>query len=131
MIIAGFSAYSRVIDWARFAPLARAWARTSSSTWRTSRASSTGLYPNPVPHADVVTYPAQATARTAQRLILARPNNEDRKKINSLAFPGTQGGPLMHVIAAKAVALLEALQPDFKQYQRQVVANSRPVRARW
>ena len=91
----------------------------------------TGIYPNPVTHADVVTTTTHKTLRGPRGgLILARPNDEIAKKLNSLVFPGTQGGPLMHVIAAKAVALLEAMQPEFKDYQRQVVANARALCAR-
>ena len=87
-----------------------------------------GIYPNPVPHADVVTTTTHKTLRGPRGgLILARPNDEIHKKLNSLVFPGTQGGPLMHVIAAKAVALLEALQPDFVAYQKQVLANARAM----
>jgi glycine hydroxymethyltransferase len=86
-----------------------------------------GRLPEPVPHADVVTTTTHKTLRGPRGgLILARPHDELHKKFNSLIFPGTQGGPLMHVIAAKAVAFLEALQPDFAGYQRQVVANARP-----
>jgi glycine hydroxymethyltransferase len=90
-----------------------------------------GIYPNPVPHADVVTTTTHKTLRGPRGgLILARANDEITKKLNSLVFPGTQGGPLMHVIAAKAVALLEALQPEFKEYQRQVLTNARAMAAR-
>jgi glycine hydroxymethyltransferase len=87
-----------------------------------------GVYPNPIPYADVVTTTTHKTLRGPRGgLILARKNDELTKKFNSLVFPGTQGGPLMHVIAAKAVAFLEALQPEFKDYQRQVVANARAM----
>ena len=90
-----------------------------------------GMYPNPVPYADVVTTTTHKTLRGPRGgLILARANDEITKKLNSLVFPGTQGGPLMHVIAAKAVAFLEALQPEFKDYQKQVVANARAMAAR-
>jgi glycine hydroxymethyltransferase len=83
-----------------------------------------------VPHADVVTTTTHKTLRGPRGgLILARPNDDLHKKLNSLIFPGTQGGPLMHVIAAKAVAFLEALQPGFKDYQRQVVANAKIMAA--
>ncbi len=89
-----------------------------------------GLYPNPVPIADVVTTTTHKTLRGPRGgLILARANDVITKKLNSMVFPGTQGGPLMHVIAAKAVALLEALQPDFRLYQQQVVANARAMSA--
>jgi glycine hydroxymethyltransferase len=87
-----------------------------------------GIYPNPVPHAHVVTTTTHKTLRGPRGgMILARSNPEIEKKLNSLVFPGTQGGPLMHVIAAKAVALLEALQPEFKTYQAQVLANARAM----
>jgi glycine hydroxymethyltransferase len=90
-----------------------------------------GLYPNPLPHADVVTTTTHKTLRGPRGgLILARANEEITRKLNSLVFPGTQGGPLMHVIAAKAVALLEALQPEFKDYQQQVLSNARAMAAR-
>jgi glycine hydroxymethyltransferase len=92
----------------------------------------TGEYPNPVPYADVVTTTTHKTLRGPRGgLILARANEAITKKLSSLVFPGTQGGPLMHVIAAKAVALLEALQPEFKDYQKQVVANARAMAARF
>jgi glycine hydroxymethyltransferase len=88
----------------------------------------TGLSPNPIPFADVVTTTTHKTLRGPRGgMILARSNPEIEKKLNSLVFPGTQGGPLMHVIAAKAVAFREALQPDFKAYQQQVLANSRAM----
>jgi hypothetical protein len=87
-----------------------------------------GAHPSPIPHAHVVTTTTHKTLRGPRGgLILARPHDELHKKFNSLIFPGTQGGPLMHVIAAKAVAFLEALQPEFKDYQRQVVANARAM----
>jgi glycine hydroxymethyltransferase len=129
LIIAGFSAYSRVIDWARF----RAIADAVGAYFLVDMAHVAGLvaageYPSPVPHADVVTTTTHKTLRGPRGgLILARANDELTKKFNSLIFPGTQGGPLMHVIAAKAVAFLEALQPEFKVYQRQVVANARAM----
>jgi glycine hydroxymethyltransferase len=129
LIIAGFSAYSRVIDWARF----RAIADAVGAYFLVDMAHVAGLvaageYPSPVPHADVVTTTTHKTLRGPRGgLILARANDELTKKFNSLIFPGTQGGPLMHVIAAKAVAFLEALQPEFKDYQRQVVANARAM----
>jgi glycine hydroxymethyltransferase len=91
----------------------------------------TGHYPNPLPFADVVTTTTHKTLRGPRGgLILARENPELTKKLNSMVFPGTQGGPLMHVIAAKAVAFLEALQPEFKAYQAQVLANARAMCAR-
>jgi glycine hydroxymethyltransferase len=132
MIIAGFSAYSRVIDWAKFAEIAKsAGAYFVVDMAHVAGLVAAGIYPNPVPHADVVTTTTHKTLRGPRGgLILARPNDEITKKLNSLVFPGTQGGPLMHVIAAKAVALLEALQPEFKDYQRQVLANARAMAAR-
>src|ERR1700683_3621753 len=129
MIIAGFSAYSRIIDWARFAAIAKSvGAYFVVDMAHVAGLVATGHYPNPVPHADVVTSTTHKTLRGPRGgLILARPNDEIAKKLNSLVFPGTQGGPLEHVIAAKAVAFLEALQPEFKEYQRQVVANARAL----
>ncbi|MDX9875779.1 MAG: serine hydroxymethyltransferase, partial [Spongiibacteraceae bacterium] len=89
-----------------------------------------GLYPNPVPLADVVTTTTHKTLRGPRGgLILARRNDEITRKLNSAVFPGTQGGPLMHVIAAKAVAFLEALQPEFRTYQQQVLNNARAMAA--
>src|SRR5690606_30935067 len=89
-----------------------------------------GLYPNPTQIADVTTSTTHKTLRGPRGgIILAKSNPEIEKKLNSLVFPGTQGGPLMHVIAAKAVAFKEALQPEFKQYQQQVVANARAMAA--
>jgi glycine hydroxymethyltransferase len=129
MIVAGFSAYSRIIDWAKF----RAIADSVGAYFVVDMAHvaglvATGLYPNPIPFADVATTTTHKTLRGPRGgLILARPNPEVHKKLNSMVFPGTQGGPLMHVIAAKAVAFLEALQPDFKTYCTQVVANARAM----
>jgi glycine hydroxymethyltransferase len=132
MIIAGFSAYSRVVDWARFAAIAKSvGAYLVVDMAHVAGLVAAGIYPNPVPHADVVTTTTHKTLRGPRGgLILARGNEEIAKKLNSLIFPGTQGGPLMHVIAAKAVALLEALQPDFAAYQRKVLANARAMAAR-
>jgi len=132
MIVAGFSAYSRVIDWARFGAIARSvGAYLVVDMAHVAGLVAMGLYPNPIPHADVVTTTTHKTLRGPRGgLILARENEEIAKKLNSLVFPGTQGGPLMHVIAAKAVALLEALQPEFKAYQEQVLKNSRAMSAR-
>jgi glycine hydroxymethyltransferase len=131
MVIAGFSAYSRVIDWSRFRKIADAvGAFFVVDMAHVAGLVAAGAYPNPVPHADVVTTTTHKTLRGPRGgLILARFNPEIEKKLNSLVFPGTQGGPLMHVIAAKAVALLEALQPEFKGYQQQVVANARAMAA--
>src|SRR5258708_30195329 len=85
-----------------------------------------GLYPHPVPFADIVTTTTHKTLRGPRGgLILAKANSEIEKKLNSMVFPGIQGGPLMHVIAAKAVALKEALQPEFVEYQKQIVKNAK------
>ncbi len=129
MILAGFSAYSRVIDWARFRAIADAvGAYFVVDMAHVAGLVAGGVYPNPVPHADVVTTTTHKTLRGPRGgLILARENPELHKKLNSMIFPGTQGGPLMHVIAGKAVALLEALLPEFKVYQQQVVANARAL----
>ena len=131
MIIAGFSAYSRVLDWARFRAIAdEVGALLLVDMAHVAGLVATGHYPNPVPYADVVTTTTHKTLRGPRGgLILARANDAITKKLNSLVFPGTQGGPLMHVIAAKAVALLEALQPEFKVYQGQVIANARAMSA--
>jgi glycine hydroxymethyltransferase len=129
MIVAGFSAYSRIIDWARF----RAIADSVGAYFFVDMAHvaglvAAGMYPNPVPFADMVTTTTHKTLRGPRGgLILARPHADLHKKLNSIVFPGTQGGPLMHVIAAKAVAFLEALQPEFKIYSQQVVANARAM----
>ncbi len=132
MIIAGFSAYSRIVDWARFAAIAKSvGAYFVVDMAHVAGLVAAGIYPNPLPHADVVTTTTHKTLRGPRGgLILARANDEITRKLNSLVFPGTQGGPLMHVIAAKAVALLEALQPQFRDYQRQVLANARAMAAR-
>ena len=129
VIVAGFSAYSRVIDWARF----RAIADSVGAYFFVDMAHvaglvAAGIYPNPVPFADVVTTTTHKTLRGPRGgLILARPHADLHKKFNSMVFPGIQGGPLMHVIAAKAVAFLEALQPEFKVYSAQVIANARTM----
>jgi glycine hydroxymethyltransferase len=129
MIVAGFSAYSRVIDWGRF----RAIADSVGALFFVDMAHvagliASGLYPNPVPFADVVTTTTHKTLRGPRGgLILARANPDIQKKLNSMVFPGIQGGPLMHVIAAKAVAFQEALQPEFKAYSAQVIANARAM----
>jgi len=129
MIIAGFSAYSRVVDWQRFRAIAdQVGAYFVVDMAHVAGLVAAGVYPTPVPIADVTTTTTHKTLRGPRGgLILARANPEIEKKLNSLVFPGIQGGPLMHVIAAKAVALLEALQPEFVDYQRQVVANARAM----
>jgi glycine hydroxymethyltransferase len=129
MIVAGFSAYSRVMDWARF----RAIADSVGAYLFVDMAHVAGLvaageYPNPIPHAHVVTTTTHKTLRGPRGgLILAAANEEIEKKLNSAVFPGGQGGPLMHVIAAKAVSFKEAMAPEFKTYQQQVVKNARAM----
>jgi glycine hydroxymethyltransferase len=127
LVIAGFSAYSRVIDWSRFRKIADAvGAYFLVDMAHVAGLVATGAYPSPIPFADVVTTTTHKTLRGPRGgLILARANDEITKKLNSLIFPGTQGGPLMHVIAAKAVAFLEAMQPEFTGYQQLVVENAR------
>ena len=127
LIIGGFSAYSQKIDWAKFREIADsvgAWLLVDMA--HVAGLVATGHYPNPVPHADVVTTTTHKTLRGPRGgLILAKANDEITKKFNSLVFPGTQGGPLMHVIAAKAVAFKEALEPSFSDYQEQVIKNAK------
>ncbi len=131
MLIGGFSAYSRHVDWARLRAIADsvdAWFLVDMA--HVAGLVAAGLYPNPVPHAHVVTSTTHKTLRGPRGgMILAQADPEVEKKLNSLVFPGTQGGPLMHVIAAKAVAFLEALQPDFRAYQQAVVDNARAMAA--
>jgi len=129
MIIAGFSAYSRVIDWQRFRDVADSvGAYLMVDMAHVAGLVATGHYPNPVPVADVVTSTTHKTLRGPRGgLILARKNDELTRRFDSLVFPGTQGGPLMHVIAAKAVAFLEAMDPAFADYQGRVVENARAM----
>ncbi|SIR03277.1 glycine hydroxymethyltransferase [Aromatoleum tolulyticum] len=129
MIVAGFSAYSRVVDWKRFRDIAdQVGAKLFVDMAHVAGLVAAGLYPNPIPFADVVTTTTHKTLRGPRGgLILARANAELEKKLNAVVFPGIQGGPLMHVIAAKAVALKEALQPEFRAYQQQVVKNARAM----
>ncbi|MBT5098148.1 MAG: serine hydroxymethyltransferase [Proteobacteria bacterium] len=129
MLIAGFSAYSKVWDWARFREIAdMVGAYLLVDMAHVSGLIAADMYPNPVSVADVVTSTTHKTLRGPRGgIIIARKNDEITKKINSMVFPGMQGGPLMHVIAAKAVAFKEALQPEFKEYQKQVVANARAM----
>ena len=129
MIVAGFSAYSRIVDWGRFRAIADAvGAYLFVDMAHVAGLVASGLYPSPIPVADVVTTTTHKTLRGPRGgLILARSNPDLEKRFNSLVFPGTQGGPLMHVIAAKAVALQEALQPEFREYSRQVVSNARAM----
>jgi glycine hydroxymethyltransferase len=127
VVVAGFSAYSRIVDWERFRVIAdEVGAYFFVDMAHVAGLVAAGIYPNPVPIADITTTTTHKTLRGPRGgMILARENEELTKKINSLVFPGTQGGPLMHVIAAKAVALKEALEPDFKDYQVRVVENAR------
>jgi len=129
MIIAGFSAYSRVVDWQRFRDIADSvGAYLVVDMAHVAGLVAAGVYPSPVNIADVTTSTTHKTLRGPRGgIILARANPEIEKKLNSLVFPGTQGGPLMHVIAAKAVAFKEALEPEFKNYQEQVVKNARAM----
>ena len=129
MIIGGFSAYSRIVDWQRLRDIAdEVGAYLMVDMAHVAGLVATGLYPNPVPLADVTTTTTHKTLRGPRGgLILAKANPDIEKKLNSMVFPGMQGGPLMHVIAAKAVALKEALQPEFKAYQTQVLTNARTM----
>lgn len=129
MIVAGFSAYSRVVDWQRFRAIAdEVGALLFVDMAHVAGLVAAGVYPNPVQIADVTTSTTHKTLRGPRGgIILAKANAEIEKKLNSTVFPGTQGGPLMHVIAAKAVAFKEALQPEFRAYQQQVVANARAM----
>ena len=129
MIVGGFSAYSRVADWQRFRDIAdKVGAYLFVDMAHVAGLVAAGVYPSPVQIADVTTSTTHKTLRGPRGgIILAKANPEIEKKLNSLVFPGTQGGPLMHVIAAKAVAFKEALQPEFKTYQQQVVNNARAM----
>ena len=129
MIVAGFSAYSRVVDWQRFRAIAdEVGALLFVDMAHVAGLVAAGVYPSPVQIADVTTSTTHKTLRGPRGgIILAKANAEIEKKLNSTVFPGTQGGPLMHVIAAKAVAFKEALQPEFRDYQQQVVANARAM----
>jgi len=129
MVIAGFSAYSRVVDWDRFRTIADdVGAYLFVDMAHVAGLIATGDYPSPIKIADVVTTTTHKTLRGPRGgLILARANEEIEKKLNSAIFPGIQGGPLMHIIAAKAVAFKEAMSDDFKAYQKQVVVNARAM----
>lgn len=126
LIIAGFSAYSQLIDWERFRKIADSvGAYLMADMAHVAGLVAAGLYPSPIPYADVVTTTTHKTLRGPRGgLILAKENVDIEKRLNSAVFPGTQGGPLMHVIAAKAVSFAEALKPDFKIYQKQVIINA-------
>ena len=129
MIIAGFSAYSRVVDWARFRAIAdEVGAYLMVDMAHVAGLIAAGVYPSPVQYADVVTSTTHKTLRGPRGgIILGKANPDLEKKINSAIFPGIQGGPLEHVIAAKAVAFKEALEPEFKTYQQQVVKNAKAM----
>ena len=127
LVIAGFSAYSQIVDWARFRQIADSvGAYLMVDMAHVAGLVATGHYPNPIPYADVCTTTTHKTLRGPRGgMILARENEALTKKFNSLVFPGTQGGPLMHVIAAKAIAFKEAMEPSFKDYQGEVCANAK------
>lgn len=129
MIVAGFSAYSQVLDFARFRAIAdKVGAYLFVDMAHVAGLVAAGVYPNPVPFADVVTTTTHKTLRGPRGgLILARANEEIEKKLNSAVFPSAQGGPLEHVIAAKAVCFKEALEPGFKDYQAQVIRNAKAM----
>jgi len=129
LLVAGFSAYSRVLDFARFRAIADGvGAILLVDMAHVAGLVAAGVYPNPVPYADVVTTTTHKTLRGPRGgIILGRANAELEKKIASSVFPGTQGGPLMHVIAAKALALKEAMDPAFAAYQKQVVGNAQAM----
>jgi glycine hydroxymethyltransferase len=133
LIVAGFSAYSRIIDWQQFRDIAdEIGAYLMVDMAHVAGLVAVGLYPSPIQIADVTTTTTHKTLRGPRGgMILARSNPEIEKKINSAIFPGLQGGPLMHVIAAKAVALKEALAPEFKDYQQQVLKNARIMAQRF
>jgi glycine hydroxymethyltransferase len=129
MIMAGFSAYSRIVDWQRFRDIADSVnAYLVVDMAHVAGLVAVGLYPSPVQIADVTTTTTHKTLRGARGgMILARSNETLEKKLSSLVFPGTQGGPLMHAIAGKAVAFKEALEPSFTAYQQQVLDNARAM----
>ena len=131
MIVAGFSAYSGIVDWARFRKIAdMVGAYLMVDMAHVAGLIAAGIYPNPVPYADVVTSTTHKTLRGPRGgIILAKANEELEKKFNSAVFPGGQGGPLMHVIAAKAVSFKEAQSPEFVEYQKQVVKNAKAMAA--
>jgi glycine hydroxymethyltransferase len=129
MVIAGFSAYSRIVDWARFREIAdMVGAYLLVDMAHVAGLVATGDYPSPIEFADVCTTTTHKTLRGPRGgLIVARANPEIEKKLNSAIFPGIQGGPLMHIIAAKAIAFKEAMSDEFKAYQKQVVINARTM----
>jgi len=130
MLVGGFSAYSQVVDWARMRQIADSvGALLFVDMAHVAGLVAAGVYPSPLPHAHVVTSTTHKTLRGPRGgLIVAKGAGEEiEKKLQSIVFPGIQGGPLMHVIAAKAVAFKEALEPEFKAYQAQVVANAKAM----
>jgi glycine hydroxymethyltransferase len=131
VIVAGFSAYSQVVDWQRFRDIAdKVGAYLFVDMAHVAGLVAAGLYPNPVQIADVTTTTTHKTLRGPRGgLILAKANEEIEKKLNSAVFPGGQGGPLMHVIAAKAISFKEAMTPEYKAYQQQVVVNAKAMAA--
>ena len=131
MIIVGASAYPRIIDFARFREIAdKVGAKVMVDMAHIAGLVAAGLHPSPLPHADIVTTTTHKTLRGPRGGVILTNDEELSKKINSRVFPGAQGGPLMHVIAAKAVAFGEALKPDFKQYQASVIANAQALAER-
>ncbi|HJR14142.1 MAG TPA: serine hydroxymethyltransferase [Rhodanobacteraceae bacterium] len=135
MVVAGFSAYSQIMDWARFRAIAdKVGAYLFVDMAHVAGLVAAGVYPSPLPHAHVVTSTTHKTLRGPRGGLIVAKNSamgehaEDIvKKLQSIVFPGLQGGPLMHVIAAKAVAFKEALEPSFKEYQKQVVKNAKAM----
>ena len=129
LILAGFSAYSGIVDWSVFREIAdEVDAYLLVDMAHVAGLVATGLYPSPIPYADIVTTTTHKTLRGPRGgLIIAKENEEISKKINSAVFPGSQGGPLMHIIAAKAVCLKEALEPAFQEYQLQVLKNAKKM----
>ena len=127
LIIAGFSAFSGIIDWSKFREIAdESGSYLLVDMAHVSGLVAAGLYPSPVPYADVVTSTTHKTLRGPRSgIILAKSNPEIEKKLNSAVFPGSQGGPLMHVVAAKAICFKEALDPEFKIYTKQVMDNAK------
>ncbi len=128
MIVAGFSAYSKTLDFKRFREIAdKVGAYLFTDIAHVAGLVAVGLYPNPIEYADVVTTTTHKTLRGPRGGLILSNNADLERKLNSAIFPGIQGGPLMHVIAAKAVAFLEALQPEFKEYQQQVITNAKTM----
>ncbi|SEC97157.1 serine hydroxymethyltransferase [Pseudomonas anguilliseptica] len=128
MIVAGFSAYSKTLDFPRFRAIAdKVGALLFVDMAHVAGLVAAGLYPNPIPFADVVTTTHKTLRGPRGGLILAKANPDIEKKLNAAVFPGAQGGPLMHVIAAKAVCFKEAMEPGFKEYQAQVIKNAQAM----